>query len=147
MNIKIIGFAKMTTLELYDCLKLRSDVFVVEQECIYPDIDFSDKTSNHLLAIKENELIGYLRINSNDKFIAKIERVIIAKEYRGLGYAKQIISKAINFVKYSTSNKIIKISAQEYLKDFYQSFLFKQKGTSYFDYGIEHIDMKLNLKN
>lgn len=145
MNIKIIEFAKITTLELYDCLKLRSDVFVVEQKCIYPDIDFSDKTSSHLLAFKEDELIGYLRINSNDKSIAKIERVIIAKEHRGLGYAKQIISQAINFVKSSTSNKIIKISAQVYLKKFYQSFDFKQNSTSYLDYGIEHINMQLNL--
>ena len=146
MNIKIVEFSKMTTLELYDCLKLRSEVFVIEQKCIYPEIDFIDKLSNHLLAFKGSELIGYLRIYTEGENVVKIGRVLIAKEYRGLGYAKQIMLEAIDFIKIDDSNTVIKISAQKHLKSFYELFNFKEKGKSYLDYGIRHIDMELKLK-
>ncbi|MDO6801104.1 GNAT family N-acetyltransferase [Wenyingzhuangia sp. 1_MG-2023] len=145
MNIKIVEFSKMTTLELFDCLKLRSDVFVVEQNCVYPDIDFIDKLSNHLLAFEDGELVGYLRIYTDSKNVVKIGRILIAEKHRGLGYAKEIISKAINFINNSKSNRIVKISAQEHLTGFYQLFGFKETGSPYLDYGINHVDMQLDL--
>jgi len=147
MTIKILPFIEMQPMEFYDCFKLRSDVFVVEQKCIYPDIDSIDKTANHLLAYDKNELVGYLRIYTKVHSFSTIGRVVIKEEYRGQGYAQKIMRSAIDYIKSNHSNSAILISAQEYLKDFYQKLDFKQNGDSYLDYGIPHINMQLNLKN
>lgn len=147
MTIKIIPLVEMQPTEFYDCFKLRSDVFVVEQKCIYPDIDSIDKTANHLLAYEETELIGYLRIYTKEDSFPIIGRVVIKKKFRNKGFAKLIMKAAINFIETTSSNKTIKISAQEYLKEFYQKLNFLQIGDSYLDYGIPHITMQLNLKN
>lgn len=147
LKISVKKFNELDIDELYDFLKLRSEVFVVEQQCIYPDIDSIDKIANHLLAYVENELVGYLRIYTKEHSFPIIGRVVIKKQFRNKRYAKLIMKAAINFIETTSSNKTIKISAQEYLKEFYQKLNFKQNGDSYLDYGIPHIDMQLNLKN
>lgn len=147
MTIKIVDLIEMEPTELYDCFKLRSDVFVVEQKCVYPDIDKIDKTAKHLLSYDETELIGYLRIYDKDEDSPIIGRVVIKNQYRGQGYAQKIMRASIDFIKSTSSHNTIKISAQEYLKEFYQKLNFKQNGDSYLDYGIPHINMQLNLKN
>lgn len=148
MSIEIKDFENLSLLEFYDCLKLRINVFVVEQDCAYPEIDAIDKTAHHLLAYNnENILLGYLRIypsNSKENCL-KIGRVTIAQKYRGLGYAGKITAKALDFIKEQKTITEVQISAQSYLKKFYASFGFVQTSKAYLDFGIEHIDMKLKL--
>ena len=111
-----------------------------------PRYDCIDKTANHLLAYNEAELVGYSRIYTREDSFPIIGRVVIKRQFRNKGFAKLIMKAAINFIEHTSSNKNIKISAQEYLKEFYQKLNFKQNGDSYLDYGIPHINMQLNLK-
>ncbi len=145
MIIKIIKFEELTNTELYDCLALRFNVFVIEQECIYPEFDEVDNNAEHMLFQDKNQLAGYLRMYNDKDGYARIGRIVIDKNYRGKEYGKLIIDKAIEFITNSYTNKIIKINAQEHLKAFYESFGFIQKGVSYLDCGIPHIDMTLQL--
>ena len=144
MNTKIIKFEEFTNTELYDCLSLRFNVFVIEQECIYPEFDKVDSYAHHMLFQNGNQLAGYLRMYNDKDGFARIGRIVVHKDYRGKDYGRLIINKAIEFIKTSYTNKIIKINAQEHLKAFYESFGFIQKGASYLDCGIPHIDMELN---
>ena len=145
MTTKIIKFQELTNTELYDCLALRFNVFVIEQECIYPEFDAVDSNAEHMLFQDKNQLAGYLRIYNDKDGYARIGRIVIDPSYRGKEYGKLIINKAIKHITSSYSNKIIKINAQEHLKAFYESFGFIQKGVSYLDCGIPHIDMTLLL--
>ena len=142
MTSKIIQFSELSITELYESLALRFNVFVLEQECLYPEYDPIDYIAFHLLAFDGKELVGYLRIykESNDEY-PKIGRIVIHKDHRGKKYGEKIIKQAIEFIKKTYPDTSIKISAQEHLKEYYQTFGFEQKGSSYPDYGIQHIDM------
>lgn len=145
MTTKITLFEELTNTELYECLALRFEVFVVEQECIYPEFDEVDNHAHHMLFQDKNHVAGYLRMYVDKDNYARIGRIVIHKDYRGKDYGKLLINKAIDFISTSYSNKIIKINAQEHLKAFYESFGFIQKGVSYLDYGISHIDMEVTI--
>lgn len=137
------NFNELTVKELYEILKLRSEVFVVEQKCIYNDIDGKDITSIHLMIKENGEIKAYLRILqpgvSYDD--ASLGRVLVSKDARGKGYAKIIVQKGIDYVLNNLNNTNITIGAQEYLKDFYSKFGFKAISDVYDDDGIPHLDM------
>jgi ElaA protein len=152
-------FAQLTTNELYDILKLRIDVFVVEQTCYYPDLDNKDRAEGtiHLFAYQENEkadkntngsepkqLAGYLRILppgvEYETYVA-IGRVIVAESVRGIGLGHQIINQAINICQQYWPDKQIKISAQQHLCAFYQQHGFNICSEMYLEDGIPHISM------
>jgi len=145
MITKIITFNELSNTALYDCLALRFNVFVVEQDCIYPELDNIDKDAFHLLAYENDQLAGYLRIYIDENNYVKIGRIVINKYFRGKDYGKVIINEALNFIPKTYSNKTIKINAQQHLKEFYESFGFKKTSDAYLDYGILHIDMELIL--
>ena len=122
---------------LYDALTLRSLVFVVEQKCVYQDLDSKDENALHILGYKQNVLVAYARVFLNTKPVS-IGRVVIHPLFRRLGYGKHIMQKSIEQVPTKTS---IHISAQEHLKGFYESLGFSQNGVGYLEDGITHIPM------
>ena len=139
MDIEIKHFDDLSTEELYSILQLRSSVFVVEQQCIYQDIDGVDNVAYHLLCYEEKQIIGYLRIYESNRFV-KIGRVLIDPKYRKKGYAKMIMKEAVSFIKQNIPTSEIVIAAQEYLKTFYESFEFVPISDTYLEDEIPHID-------
>lgn len=143
MEIKIKKFSELTTSELYNLLQLRSEVFVVEQKCIYQDIDNKDLNALHVMGFKNNILVAYTRVfNKGDYFkLCSIGRVVVSKKYRDLNLGKQIMLASIKVVEDYFESYEIKISAQCHLDEFYRSINFQPKGESYLEDGIPHISM------
>ena len=131
--------------ELYNILRLRQNVFVIEQDCIYPDIDEVDKHAFHLFAEhqKSGELCAYLRVLAPGlKFAeASIGRVLIHEAYRGTGLGRELMLKSLSEIERAYPNTAIKISAQVYLEHFYQELGFITTSKPYDEDGIMHIDM------
>ncbi len=137
------SFNELTPGELYEILRLRSEVFVMEQQCVFADIDGKDPSCYHLMARYGEALFAYTRIVPPGVSYpeASIGRVVTAKEARFGGIGKILILKSIVSV-YDLYGKVdIRIGAQLYLKKFYESFGFEQTSEMYFEDGIEHIDM------
>ena len=138
-------FNEVSTTELYAILQLRSEVFVVEQNCVYQDIDGKDKKSFHLMAWKNDELTAYTRLVppgiSFDE--ASIGRVITSPKYRGLGIGITLMEKSISHTIQSYTTNKIRIGAQLYLKKFYEGFGFIAQGEEFLEDGIPHIEMLL----
>lgn len=136
-------FKELKTEELYNILKIRNEVFVVEQQCAYQDCDGKDKFSYHLFLEENGQIIAYLRIlekgTSYDEI--SIGRVLVCKEHRGKGLAKEMMLKAIDFIKNALNERDIRISAQSYLLNFYSSFGFQEVSEEYLEDDILHIEM------
>jgi ElaA protein len=139
-------FRELNIDELYEILKLRIDVFVVEQTCYYPDIDGIDRHEEtiHVFCYQQNEIAGYLRVlakkQSYDDYIA-IGRVIIAEHARGTGLGHELMSKALNVCQQHFPEQKIKISAQEHLEKFYKYHGFERVSAMYLEDNIPHIAM------
>jgi len=148
MNLTWIckNFDELTTLELYAILRVRCEVFVVEQNCVYQDIDGKDLTSLHLMAFDGDVLAAYCRILPAGLSFeeASIGRVITSPTYRGEGIGVSLIERAIVETANAFGSKQIKIGAQLYLKKFYERFGFEPTSEIYVEDGIEHVDMVLN---
>ncbi len=136
-------FQELTSTELYAILRLRSEVFVVEQDCVYQDLDNKDEKALHLYFIKYNKIIAYTRIFGPGDYFkeASIGRVVVQKSYRKDGYGHQLMEVSIQTIKEKYNTKKITISAQVYLQKFYESHSFKQVGEEYLEDGIPHIKM------
>lgn len=143
MNWIIKTFNELTTDELYKILQLRNEVFIVEQECPYQDIDGKDNESYHIFLKKDNEVIAYSRILKKGISYeqASIGRVIVKKDYRGGNIAKDMLLKSISFIENSLHEKEIKIQAQAYLDKFYSSLGFEKISDVYLEDNIPHMDM------
>jgi ElaA protein len=136
-------FDELNVQELYAILRLRSEVFVVEQNCVFLDMDNKDQSSYHLMGWKNNMLVAYTRlIPSGVAYeFSSIGRVITAPAARGNGSGKLLMEKSIEEAQRLFGNVPIKIGAQLYLKEFYNSFGFKQSSDIYIEDGIDHIEM------
>lgn len=135
-------FDELTPYELYEILKIRSSVFLMEQNCLYLDLDDKDKFSHHLFETdKLGNIIAYLRIVDKGINFASfsIGRVATVKDMRNKGIAKDMIEMAIKFILKTES--IIEISAQAYLIDFYTKLGFKENGNIYKRDDIDHMNM------
>jgi ElaA protein len=146
MNWIFKKFDELTTLELYDILKLRSQVFVVEQNCVFLDMDDKDVESHHLYYYdNEGILAAYCRIVPPNLIYEEpsIGRVITSENHRKLGLGRKMIPEAILRIEKLYPFWGIKIGAQLYLKQFYEGFGFTQMGDIYLEDGIEHIKMKI----
>ncbi|MTI71945.1 MAG: GNAT family N-acetyltransferase [Firmicutes bacterium] len=143
MEIIVKKYNDLTLDELYDILKIRTDIFVVEQNCPYPECDGKDKFSYHVIGKKNNEIIAYLRILPKGISYKEVSigRVLVKKDHRGLELGKQIMKKAIKFIKEELKENFIRISAQKYLLNFYKSLGFTKESEVYLEDGIEHIEM------
>lgn len=143
LDIKVKKFNELTIQELYSLLKLRSEIFVVEQDCVYQDLDGKDTKSLHVIGLKNNEVVAYTRIfKPGDYFdIASIGRVAVHKDHRKYGHGKDIMHASINAVNDKFKEQKIKISAQTYLNKFYTELGFEAIGEGYLEDGIPHIAM------
>jgi ElaA protein len=146
MNFIIKSFSELTTSELYQILQLRSEVFVVEQDCVYQDIDFKDQKALHVLGYKNNTIIAYTRIFKPGDYFenASIGRVVVKQLERKYGYGHELMKVSIEAIKDAFHQEKITISAQLYLKKFYESHGFIQVGETYLEDGIPHIRMDKN---
>jgi ElaA protein len=143
MNFSIKYFNELTIHELYQILQLRSEVFVVEQDCVYQDLDFKDQKSLHVFGVKNDKIVAYTRIFKPGDYFknASIGRVVVQENERKFGYGHELIKASIKAIKDYFKVDAITISAQVYLKKFYQSHGFKQVGEGYLEDGIPHIRM------
>ncbi|WP_299183756.1 GNAT family N-acetyltransferase [uncultured Aquimarina sp.] len=143
MLFQVKSFNELSLSELYKVLRLRAEVFVVEQDCVYQDIDNKDQKALHVIGYKNNNIIAYTRIfDAGDYFEkASIGRVVVSETERKYGYGHDLIKQSIVAIKDQYSKEEIKISAQCYLKNFYEKHNFKQIGEEYLEDGIPHIAM------
>ncbi|HKK75927.1 MAG TPA: GNAT family N-acetyltransferase [Saprospiraceae bacterium] len=137
-------FRELNIEELYASMQLRQEVFVVEQDCPYLDADGKDQRSWHLLAWQGQELVAYTRLVprgvSYPDYVS-IGRVVTHKSVRGTGLGKALMRESINQMQHLFPDEPVKMSAQCYLINFYESFGFKTKGAEYLEDGIPHIAM------
>jgi len=143
LQIKIKKFVELTTEELYGLLQLRSEVFVVEQDCVYQDIDYKDQKALHIIGFKNDKIVAYTRVfKPGDYFkYASIGRVVVAENERNFKYGYDIMEASIKAISTHYNESTIKISAQTYLTKFYNNLGFKQIGEEYLEDGIPHIAM------
>jgi len=143
MEIKIKTFNEFSLDELYRVLQLRSEVFVVEQDCVYQDIDGKDQKALHVLGFKNKELIAYSRCFDKGNYFeeASIGRVIVKQNERKFSYGHELLKASLAAIESRFKTTKIKISAQVYLTKFYESHGFQQIGQGYLEDGIPHIAM------
>jgi ElaA protein len=143
MEIQIKSFKELSTEELYTLLQLRSEVFVVEQNCVYQDMDGLDQIAFHVLGKYNGALIAYTRLfKAKDYFDdPSIGRVIVSRKHRGLGLGKEIMQASLVFLNENWNAQKIVLSAQSYLKKFYSELGFTAIGEEYLEDGIPHIKM------
>ena len=143
MQITIKTFDELSIHELYKILQLRSEVFVVEQDCVYQDIDGKDQKALHIMGFEKDVLVAYTRCFDKGLYFeeASIGRVIVKENFRKYGFGHQILIASIKAIedRYKTSK--IKLSAQQYLIEFYKSHQFKEIGEGYLEDGIPHMEM------
>ncbi|EJN93567.1 GNAT family N-acetyltransferase [Streptococcus ratti] len=139
---KLKTFDELSTHELFAIYKVRTDIFVVEQNCAYPEVDDKDLTALHLFLENGQAVSAYCRIIPNNELV-QIGRVLVSPENRKKGLAKELVTKALSICQKTFPNQPIYIQAQAYLKSFYASFGFQPSSQEYLEDGIPHIDMKL----
>ena len=146
MEFIIKSFKELDIHELYQILQLRSEVFVVEQDCVYQDLDFKDQKSLHILGVKNDKIVAYTRIFKPGDYFknSSIGRVVVAASERKYGYGHTLMKASIKAVEENFKTSTITISAQKHLKKFYKSHQFKQVGEEYLEDGIPHIKMDRN---
>jgi len=147
MHWQLLTFSELSTVQLYQLLKLRVDVFVVEQNCPYPELDDKDHQSGvyHLLGYQEGELVACARLLAPGISYAQVSigRIATAKTHRQHGLGKTLLTTALQQCEIHWPQQDIQIGAQLYLTNFYQGFGFKRNSADYFEDDIEHLDMLL----
>jgi len=143
-NVTCKAFDDLTPHELYEIMRLRNEVFVLEQLCVYQDADNKDQRSHHLMIKDNGKLIAYARLLPPGVSYPEmsIGRVISSPEYRRKGAGRLLMQKAIEGCHELFGEGPIRIGAQLYLKKFYESFGFVQAGDMYLEDNIEHIEME-----
>ena len=139
------SFQELTVDELYELLRIRSEVFVVEQNCVYQDMDGDDQKSIHLWLTVANKVVALARVCPAGTHMKEVSIGRVITTERGKGYGKQIMLHAIEAAKEHFDAKQIDIEAQEYAKGFYESVGFKQSSETFMLDGIPHIRMTLRL--
>lgn len=143
LGISVKTFDELTTSELYGLLQLRSEIFVVEQDCVYQDLDGKDQKALHVLGTKNGKIVAYTRIFKAGDYLAQasIGRVLVKNDERKHGYGIDIMKASIKAVETRFNETSIALSAQTYLKQFYNSLGFIEKGGEYLEDGIPHVMM------
>ena len=138
-------FDELTSAELYAIMRLRNEVFVVEQNCVYLDADDKDQPSFHLAGWESESLIAYCRIipPGVSYSVCSIGRVVSSPKFRKTGAGRKLMNLAINMAFDQFNSNIIKIGAQVYLKEFYTSLGFIRCSDEYLEDSIPHIEMQL----
>jgi len=146
MSVKweIKRFEALSVHELYQCLRLRSEIFVVEQNCVYQDLDNKDQKALHLTGEFEGQIIAYTRLFKEGDYFenSSIGRVVVDANYRDKKWGHELIVQSILGIEMHFQTQKITISAQLYLKKFYESHGFVQTSETYLEDDIPHIEMK-----
>jgi ElaA protein len=153
IHFEIKEFKDLTNTQLYDLLQLRAEVFVVEQDCVYQDVDGKDQKAMHVLGYENDHLAAYTRVfKAGDYFdMASIGRVVVSPKSRGQDYGKEVMKLSMKYlfeqlkntksIAFSRVEPAIKISAQCYLIKFYNDLGFVETGKEYLEDGIPHMEM------
>ncbi|MBH12507.1 MAG: GNAT family N-acetyltransferase [Leeuwenhoekiella sp.] len=143
MTIEIKAFNELTLNSLYEVLQLRAEVFVVEQNCPYQDVDGKDQKAMHILGYHKEQLVAYTRVFKPGYYFdnASIGRVVVKENARQYGFGKDIMKASIAFIEDTLDLSTIELSAQTYLKKFYNDLGFKEIGEGYLEDNIPHIRM------
>lgn len=142
-------FASLSLEELYGILQLRQEVFILEQACVYSDLDNKDQKSFHLMAWQGETLAAYTRLipwGISYADATSIGRVVVAAKFRGRGLGEELMRRSIEGAYDLFGRQTIKIGAQQHLKAFYNRLGFEQTSEPYMDAGILHIEMTLSPK-
>ncbi|WP_258088838.1 GNAT family N-acetyltransferase [Weissella fangxianensis] len=136
---------ELTSSELITIMQARTKVFVVEQNCAYQEVDDADFNARHVCLTNDHDLVAYTRIISDDdpNYI-RFGRVLVATSYRHQQFGRQIVTETIKEIRRLYPEKDIKIGAQNYLRNFYESFGFQAVSDVYLEDDIPHIDMLLS---
>ena len=136
---------EMEPVLLYDMLALREAIFVVEQACIYQELDGLDKSARHLLMIKKQAVVAYLRVlpPGGHETGVRIGRVAVASDWRKRGLARVMMHRAIEQAEVDYPSSTIYLNAQTYLQGFYKTLGFRVSGVEFLEDGIPHIPMQM----
>ncbi|MEC9490179.1 MAG: GNAT family N-acetyltransferase [Halanaerobiales bacterium] len=147
MELNIKGFSELNKQELYKIIEARINIFVVEQNCPYQECDNKDQDSFHLFYLDQNQIAAYLRIIPPGISYqeASIGRVLVKKEYRRKGLGFKMMEAAVAFIKNNFDSEAVRISAQEYILNFYQELGFKVVSDRYLEDDIPHYQMICKL--
>ena len=148
MKINTYTYKELSADQLYEILRLRAEIFVVEQNCAYQDIDLKDQKAIHLTGEINKKIIAYTRIFKKGDYFnnSSIGRVLVKKDYRKKDYGKLIMKKSIEIIKTDPEEEEIELSAQKYLTEFYSDLGFKKTGKEYLEDNIPHIKMILKIR-
>lgn len=143
LNWHVNSFESLSNEDLYNILQLRINVFMIEQNCLYPECDNKDLVAHHLYAKSENKIVAYARllppgISYKD---ASIGRVIVSETFRNYNIGSELMNRAIQETLHFYPNDTIRISAQAHLEKFYQNLGFNTESDEYLEDDIPHIEM------
>ena len=149
MNWILKKFDELSPHELYALLRLRSEVFVVEQNCVFLDMDNKDQLSYHLMGWQDDTILAYARIVPPGilYILPSIGRVVTSPAHRNQGLGILLMNKSIEELTRLLGTMPIRIGAQLYLKKFYEGFGFSQTSDLYDEDGIDHIEMTRSADN
>ena len=134
------SYSELSTEELYTILKFRIEIFILEQQSFYLDLDNRDQQATHFIAMDDNKIVAYARVIASDT-IAKAQRICVAKECRNQQIGSLLMDYILNHINTLTV-ALIELDAQAHLQKFYEKYGFQPVGESYDDGGIMHIKMK-----
>ncbi len=141
------AFHELTLDELYELLRVRGEVFVVEQNCVYQDLDGDDQASIHLWLTSDDKIVALCRVCPAGTHMNEVSIGRVITTERGKGYGKRIMLEGIAAAKEYFNAKVIEIEAQEYAKGFYEQVGFRQSSAPFILDGIPHIKMTLLTSN
>ena len=143
MEVVVKSFQELTVEELYEILQARSEIFVVEQNCVYQDLDDVDKEAYHVYLRDEGKLVAYLRVIDKGKRLDEVSLGRVISTKRRHGYGTKVMELGIQIAQEKFGATKIKIGAQAWAKPFYEQVGFKQVSGEYMEDGIPHIYMIL----
>jgi ElaA protein len=142
-------FEELSSKELYAIIRLRNDVFVVEQNCVFQDADNKDQVADHVMIKSDDYLVAYSRILPAGASFPEVSigRVVSDIKARGIGAGRRLMQESLAFIARKYGSCSVRIGAQTYLNEFYKSFGFENAGETYLEDGIEHIEMTTHVKD
>jgi len=146
MELVIKHTKEMSNIELIKVFQARVNVFIVEQNCIYQEVDEFDLNTLHVMLKKGEEIVAYSRIIEHPSYIT-FGRVLVVEKYRKSNYGREIVQATLNKIKEGYKQTQVRISGQAYLKSFYESFGFESVSDIYLEDNIPHITFQMHLNH
>ncbi len=145
---QVKSFQELSLEEFHDIIALRIQIFIIEQNCPYQEVDGKDKLAHHLFFKNEmDEIIAVTRILPQGISYEEVAigRVVVHEEYRGTGLGNQLMADSMNFVRDKYGEVPVRLSAQKHLENYYGNHGFKSTGKEYLEDGIPHVEMLYNI--